>query len=185
MEKRLVFVAAVVALVGGCAGGHLYGYSRTYEPLSDEEAFAERAVPLSYEELKRDAHGFSEYTESLVSFWGTVVQVEGAAGQGEQVSVSLDQRYHQPRHQCASSSEDSCRVTISRRVGGPFTASLTVQPGHRAGRDRISPGSLLRIYGHVESGLDSRGGLKFRVVYYRLFPGGTYVLAGRTDRMRR
>lgn len=171
--------ALFVVLAAGCAGAGPYSYSRSYEPLSEEEPYVGEALPYSYEDIRRDPEG---HKGELLAWFGTIDSIEGS---GRQVRVALDQRLHRSRHACSGDSDSTCRVTISPKVGGPFTAVLTVQPQHTSGRDRLAPGSLLKVYGRVTEGFDERGGPILDVVYYRHFPAGTYVLSGATERMRR
>lgn len=172
------FFPTLLLLVAGCASTNAYGYTRTYEPLADEEPFAEQATDVSYEDVRRDP----ETSKNLVVAWfGTVTTVNA---QGAHAKVALVQRYHQERHQCSDEFESSCRVTITPKEGGPFTAELDIRPEHSQGRDRIAPGSLLKVYGHVEDAFDDRGGPILKVDYYRHFPAGTYVIAGTGGRMR-
>lgn len=171
--------AWLLLLAVGCAGAGPYSYSRSYEPLDDEEPYVGQAMPYSYEDVRRDPDG---HKGELLAWFGTVDTV---AGQGGKTRVALSQRLHRTRHACSGDSDSTCRVTISPKVGGPFTALLEVQPEHRSGRDRIAPGSLLKVYGRVIEGFDDRGGPLLEVLYYRHFPAGTYVLSGATERMRR
>ena len=169
----------VLLLLAGCASTNAYGYTRTYEPLSDEEPYAEHVVDVSYEDVRRNPEALKG---TMIAWFGTVVSVDA---QGSHARVTMDERFHQERHQCSDEFESSCRVTIMPKEGGPFTAELNILPEHAQGRDRIAPGSLLKVYGHVEDRFDDRGGPVLRIDYYRHFPAGTYVIAGSGGRMRR
>ena len=174
----LAFVLACV----GCGGGNPYGYGRTYPPLDEEEAHLERAVMLSYEEVRREGSAFKD---DLLGWFG-VVQELGSAGPDGSTMVSLQLRFHQERHLCADQFDSSCRVTISQRTGGPFSARIAVRAEDlKAGPKKLGPGSLLKIYAHPTGEFDDLGGPVLKGVYYRHFPHGTYVTVGRRGNMRR
>lgn len=165
-----------------CAcGGNPYGYAPEYAPLSEEDDYYDEGLALSYEEVRRDPLG---HREQLIGWFGVVQQVEPAAASGE-VRVAMDLRFHQPRHLCTSQFDDSCRVTISDKTGGPFSAIVTLRPEDREGRDRLYAGSLLKVYGNVTSDYDDRGGPILKAAYYRHWPRGHYVTTRRAVNMRR
>ena len=167
------------ALVCAC-GGNQYGHGPEYAPLSDEDPYYEKGVELSYEEVRRDPMGNQAQT---IAWFGVVTDVQ-PSGSGAS-RVALDLRFHQPRHLCTDQFDDSCRVTISDKAGGPFTALLTLRPEDREGRDRVYTGSLLKVYGHVTTDYDDRGGPIVKVDYYRHWPRATYVSSSNAVNMRR
>ncbi|MDD9941385.1 MAG: hypothetical protein OXU20_10135 [Myxococcales bacterium] len=156
----------------GCAGSNPYGYDREYVPLSEEEGYLERTAERSYEEIRRDPAG---HEAQLVSWFGTV---SGAQKRGDQTLINLELRFHQERHLCRDEFDSSCRVTVSQREGGPFSAIVTLRPEDRSGRSRLSAGSLVRIYGRPIADYDDRGGPILQAEYYRHWPHGTYVHSG-------
>ena len=166
------------ALLGACASTHPYSFGREYAPLSVEEDYLERQAPLSYEEVRRDPAG---HRADLLGWFGTVVEVKPGV---VVTTVALDLRFHQPRHLCSDESEESCRVTVSERDGGPFSVRLRLHPEDRAGRARLAPGSLIKVYGRVVDEFDDRGGPVLEAIYYRHFPTGTYVISSHTGQMR-
>jgi hypothetical protein len=103
----------------------------------------------------------------------------------DQVRVALDLRFHQERHLCTDQFDDSCRVTISEKEGGPFSAVVTLRSEDREGRDRVTSGSLLKVYGKPLADYDDRGGPLLATEYYRHWPLGTYVNTARATNMRR
>ena len=166
-----LWCAALVAT--GCAGAHPYSYGRSYEPLSDEAPLMERALDVSYEAVRRNPEG---YKDGLLGWFGTVVAVGPGPSQGV-ATLAVDLRFHQERHLCTDKSEASCRVTISSKIGGPFSVNVALSPVHRSGPLRVGPGSLVKVYGHARPGaFDERGGPVLDAVYYRHFPTGTYVI---------
>ena len=173
--------AIVVLLLGLTAcGSNPYGYAPEYVPVGDEEDFIERAQPLSYEEVRRNpaAHG-----EILIGWFGVVQKVEPA--DGGQFRVSLDLRFHQPRHLCSDEFDSSCRVTVSQKGGGPFSALVGLRPDDAAGKFRVGPESLMKIYGTATPDYDDAGGPILRAQHYRHWPNGTYVSTGHSRTMRR
>lgn len=166
----------------GCGSVHPYAYGRTYRALDAEQPYLEREQAIPYEAVRRDPGGHSDV---MLGWFGTVVDVQ--EGRGTWARVAMDLRFHQERHMCAGQADETCRVTIAHRQGGPFTAWVPIQRGHRSGRDRIGPGSLLKVYGRVQDEFDDRGGPVLKAEYYRHFPTGTYVVAehGAPQRLRR
>jgi hypothetical protein len=169
-----------VLLFAAACGSNPYGYAPEYAPLSDERPYFERGVALSYEEVRRDPMG---HQAQALAWFGIVEEVQPAAA-GD-VRVALDLRFHQPRHLCTDQFDDSCRVTISDKAGGPFSALITLRAEDREGRERVHTGSLLKVYGHVTTEYDDRGGPIIRADYYRHWPLGTYVSTRRAVNMRR
>ena len=177
----LVLGAVLVLAAGLGCGGNPYGYAPEYVPLSDEEPYDERGQALGYEDVRRDP---VSYKDKLLAWFGTVQDVQPVPGK-DQVRVALELRFHQERHLCSDQFDDSCRVTISEKTGGPFSAILTLRSEDREGRDRLSSGSLLKIYGKALPEYDDRGGPLLAVEYYRHWPLGTYVNTRRAGNMRR
>jgi hypothetical protein len=179
MRKLSVCTLSIV-LASACASDP-YGYAPQYVPVSDEEPFMEGATEPSYEEVRRDP---SSYQAGRIGWYGVVDSIDGPAASGR-ARVALSHHFHQERHLCADQFDSSCRVTVSQRAGGPFTAWVDLRPEDRDGRNRVYAGSLLKVYGQVTTEYDDRGGPVFRVEYYRHWPRGTYVTTGRSANMRR
>jgi hypothetical protein len=177
----LCLVAVVLAVLLAACGGNSYGYAPEYAPLSDEESYFESAIDQSYEDIRRDP---SSFAGSTVSWFGIVDEVKPIGHQG-QATIALTLRFHQPRHLCTDQFDSSCRVTISEKEGGPFSAVLTLREEDIAGQNRVYGGSLLRVYGKPVADYDERGGPILKVEYYRHWPRGTYVTTGRRVNMRR
>ena len=171
---------ALTLLLSAC-GGNPYGYAPEYVPLSDEEPYSERGLALSYEEVRRDPMSQKDRT---LAWFGLVQSVTPVPGK-DQVKVGLELVFHQPRHLCSDQFDSSCRVTISEKEGGPWTAVLTLHPEDREGRDRLNAGSLVKVYGKVTTEYDDKGGPVVNAEYYRHWPHGTYVNTRRSGNMRR
>jgi hypothetical protein len=173
----LIFFISLVA----CGGGNQYGYAREYVPLSDEEAFIEKTVDENYEDVRRDPESFRA---TLISWFGVVTKVTPEQSTGT-VKVAMELRFHQERHLCADQFESSCKVTVSERSGGPFTAILKLRSEDVGGEKRLYDGSLVRVYGKPNGDLDDRGGPVLIGSYYRHWPRNTFVTTALHNSMRR
>jgi hypothetical protein len=168
------------SLLGGCGGGGRFGYARTYEPIDGERAYIERSVDASYEEVRRARREEQPY----VSWFGVVLGAPEISGGTARVRVSL--RAHQERHLCASEYADSCRVTVSERELGTFTAEIPIRPEDAsAGVERLWQGSLVRVYGRSQGGSDAAGDPVIVGEWYRHWPRNTFVTTAMSGRMRR
>lgn len=168
-------------LAEGCASAGRYGYARTYVALDDEATWAARAEEPVYDEIRRAPE---PYRGRVVSFFGVVRSV--GRGEGGASRLALQVRTHQERHLCEEDSESSCRVTVSARDGGPFTAVVTLRPEDLDGENRLQTNSLVRVFGTVTPGeYDPEGGPVVQVQYYRHWPRGQYVTTASADAMRR
>lgn len=180
MFKLSVPVLLLLHMLLACASDP-YSFAPQYVPRSDEEPFSEAAVEPSYEEVRRDP---ASYQTKVVGWFGIVDTVAALDASGA-TRIALDHHFHQDRHLCADQFDSSCRVTISERAGGPFSIVTRLRPEDREGRNRVYAGSLLKVYGHVTTEYDERGGPVIRADYYRHWPRGTYVTTGRSANMRR
>ncbi|MBN1655830.1 MAG: hypothetical protein JXA30_18840 [Deltaproteobacteria bacterium] len=177
---RLRVGIILFAIFASCGSGNQYGYAREYEPLSEEEDFFEKAETVNYEDLRRDPEAFKG---KLVSWFGLVTNVE--KDRTGKARVSLDLRFHQDRHLCFDQFDSSCRVTISERSGGPFTAILDLRAEDAGGEGRLYEGSLLRVYGRANGDFDEQGGPILVTRYYRHWPRNTFVTTALQTKMRR
>jgi hypothetical protein len=164
----------------GCAGSNPYGYGREYVVRDEEEPYFERSVELSYEEVRREPGAFAS---QMVGWFGMVTKV--TRGPSGQVTVALDLRFHQPRHLCTDQFEDSCRVTVSDRAGGPFSTTFTLRSEDSKGPTRLNVGSLVKVYGSPTGEFDDRGGPVLKTAWYRQWPHGAYVTTRGHSNMRR
>lgn len=175
--SRALSISLLLAL--GC-GGNPYGYAPEYSALSEESPYEARATALSYEDVRRDPEGYRDRTLG----WFGVVTTFKPEGEGR-ARLGLSLRFHQPRHLCSGPTDDTCRVTVSERTGGPFTALVEVRPEDTSGSTRLNVGSLVRVYGHVNGDLDDEGGPVVVADYYRHWPHGAYVTTASRANMRR
>lgn len=177
LATALTFLSASAP---GCGSAGPYGYSRTYEPLDAERSFFDSAVESSYEEVRRTR----PEDAPLVSWFGLVTALEIDPATGA-VEASMSLRVHQDRHLCSDGSSDSCRVTISDREIGTFTARFTIHDEDREGARRLWTGSLVRVYGRATGETDAAGGPVIAAEYYRHWPIHTFVTTSAASSMRR
>ncbi|NOY91736.1 MAG: hypothetical protein GXP55_11120 [Deltaproteobacteria bacterium] len=182
MRRRTLIPLALSCLaLSACGGAGPYGHAHTYAPLGPEEARLEAVTPISFEEVKRDPQGFAGQT---LSFFGVVRHVSTDA-ESHQTTLRVDFRVLQPRNLCSDERSNSCRVTVSERSGGEFSALVSLRPGDERGPNRLWIGSLVRIYGTPTGDLDEEGGPVMQVSYYRYWPRSQYVTTAASGRMRR
>jgi hypothetical protein len=163
-----------------CGGAGPYGFAVEYVPLAEEEEFLETATEAPYEDVRRDP---AAYRTRVIGWFGVVTGIE--PGEGGTTLVHLTHRIHQPRHLCADERARSCRVTVSERASGPWTAVLTLRPEEREGRDRLYTGSLVKVYGTTTGDFDADGGPVLAARWHRHWPRGTFVTTADRSRMRR
>lgn len=168
----------LLSFVPGCGSAGPYGFSRTYEPLGDERAHLDATVESSYEEVRRTRPEEALY----VSWFGLVTAMEM---EGDVVRATMSLRVHQDRHLCSDGSSSSCRVTISDREIGTFTARFTIHDEDRDGARRLWTGSLVRVYGRATGETDATGGPVLEADYYRHWPVHTFVTTSAASSMRR
>ena len=174
----LLLILASLPALAGCGGGQ-YGFARTYEPTSEEEPYMERmAAAVSYEEVRRDP---AQFRSATLGWFGVVTAV---TPDGANARVALTHRIHQDRHLCSDETAGSCRVTVSDRQSGPFTAIVRLTPEDREGQLRVWVGSLLNVYGSPNGEFDEQGGPVIQAAYYRHWPRGYYVTTGAAGSMR-
>ncbi|MDQ3032879.1 MAG: hypothetical protein M3Y87_10715 [Myxococcota bacterium] len=177
-----ILLALVVVLaplgIAGCGGGQ-YGYAHTYEPLGDERAYMDRAVELSYEEVRRTRPELQQ----MVGWFGVVTEPPQMQEDGR-ARVVLSLRAHQDRHLCETSSADTCRVTVSAREVGPFVALIPIREEDRSGPRRLWTGSLLKVYGAATGEEEETSGPILVADWYRHWPPHYYVTTASSGSMR-
>lgn len=173
-------IGLLALALSGCYSAGIYGYDRTYVPLDDEEDLLERSTVPPYRDVRRDPRDFSN---ALVTWFGVVSSTEPQPG--GKVMVHLSHRIHQDRHLCADMERDTCRVTVSERSEGVFSALVTVHPEDVSGVNRLQTGSLVRVYGKVTGAYDAEGGPVVEARLYRHWPRGQYLTTAARGQMRR
>src|SRR5689334_7201379 len=178
-SRRMTRALGLVMLLAVGCGGSEYGFARTYTPLDEEEGYMEHeAAGVSYEDVRRDP---AQYRSQTVGWFGVVTAVSGS---GAEVRVAATHRIHQDRHLCNDETASCCRVTVSARQSGPFTAVLRMRDEDRSGQDRLWIGSLVKVYGSPTGEFDEQGGPVVRAAWYRHWPRGYYVTTAAAGTMR-
>lgn len=179
--RALVLVALVLSsVIAGCGGGGPYGYARSYSALGEENPYLSRTVESTYEEVRRTR----PEEQPFISWFGVVRGIEDAGGGRVRVALSL--RAHQERHLCEGPNDDTCRVTVSERELGTFTALFTPRAADLVeGPTRLQIGSLLRVYGTATAETDASGGPVLETEWYRHWPPHYYVTTRAASSMRR
>jgi hypothetical protein len=179
LRSSLLGLSLVLSLAA-CGGGGRYGYARAYEPIDGERAYMERSADASYEEVRRARPEEQPY----VSWFGVALGPPEISGGTARVRLSL--RAHQERHLCSTEYADSCRVTVSERELGTFTAQFAIRPEDASsGTDRLWQGSLVRVYGRSQGEQDASGDPVIVGEWYRHWPRNTFVTTAMSGRMRR
>lgn len=172
---------ACLLLAAACGGGGQYGYARQYEPLDAEEKHMREASTITYEEVRRDPNDFRS---STLGWFGIVQSPPDVADDGK-ARVHMTFRTHQERHLCEEQAESSCRVTVSDKAGGPWTAVVELRPGDIEGETRVWQGSLLKVYGSPTGEFDEQGGPVVEADWYRHWPRGKFVTTAMRSVMRK
>ena len=176
---RVAFVLCVAGIAEACGAGP-YGFAREYVPLADEEAYLEDVAEVTYHDVRAEP---GDYRDAFLGWFGVVTGLEDGVDGRHVVAASF--RVHQPRHLCNDATEASCRVTVSERDSGPFSAVLRLRAEDLSGQDRLWLGSLIKVYGHPTGEVASDGGPVLRGDWYRHWPRGAYVSTGAAESMRR
>lgn len=183
MRKLTTLVLFSLALSFGGCGGNPYGYARAYEPWGDEDGYLRRQVELSYEDVRRFP---GRHAGDLIGWFGVVRELEAVDAASGEARIVLDLRPHQARHLCRDETPGSCRVTVSERGIGPFTAMVRLRPEElREGNERLWRGSLVKVYGHVMDPGTEESGPIVQAEWHRHWPHGTYVTTAARGSMRR
>jgi hypothetical protein len=176
---RSLFLASLLALVPACAGAGRYGYAHEYASIDGEDAYLHRVVDASYEEVRRAR----PENQPFVGWFGVVV--EPPTTEGDVTTLVLSLRAHQDRHLCSSGSSHSCRVTVSDREIGRFTAHIHERAEDAAeGTLRLAVGSLVRVYGR-STGEDASDQPIIDAEWYRHWPAHYFVTTSAAASMRR
>src|SRR5262249_32971567 len=151
-------------------GGGLYGHSRTYTPLSEEESAAAGSAEYDPVMAKRSPE---KWKGKPVSAFGVVVNRSSGPGGASEVKLSL--RTLESRNLCESTDDDTCRVTVSEHEHAVVHAMLHLSSEDDMGEHSLGPGSLVRVIGVMEEAVDPADGEPvLRAKYYRHWPRGFF-----------
>jgi hypothetical protein len=151
-----------------------------YRPLPAEQGHIDSASQLTYQDVLRDP---ANHVNTEIAWFGVVTSVSGRAD--GTTTVRLQLRTHQSRHLCRDEERSSCRVTVGQGDLGAFVVDLKLTPEESLGRERVAPGSLMKIYGMPAAERDDDNVPVIIPTYYRHWPVGRYVTTAARSAMPR
>jgi len=170
-SRRLLGALLVGVLASACASGGQYGFARTYEPLSDEEDFAEGAREYDPVMIEREPES---WRGSKLSIFGVVKGRTHAPGGGAYLTLSV--RRLEERNLCDDMADDTCRVTVSEHEFALLHAVVKLLPEDDIGKLSLAPGSLVRVIGTLTDNVDKNDGMQVLTgQYYRHWPRNYFV----------
>jgi hypothetical protein len=179
----LVFSVLVVSVPAfwGCSSAGPYGFSRSYAPLSAEEAAlqgSERYDPVMSKRLP------DEWRSKKLDVFGIVLaRSEGREGLAD---LTLSVRRLAARNLCEEADEDTCRVTIGDQELARVHALVKLSQTDNVGNDRVQPRSLLRVVGKLEDQSNKEDGSDVLLSeFYRHWPAAYFVTEQARSYMRR
>lgn len=167
-----------LVLLSACSSAGPYGYSRTYAPLSAEDAAAEGAREYDPVMAERDK---ADWKKAKVSVFGIVTKrTEGPSGMAY---VTLSVRTLEARNLCEQLDDETCRVTVGEHEFAIVHALLKLAPGDDIGEKSLNRGSLVRVLGKLTDDVDpDDGSVVMKADYYRHWPRHFFVTtASRPD----
>ena len=168
-------------VLAGCHSPGLYGYSKSYSALSEEEDAAEDAAeydPVMAERVPE------EWRKKAISVFGIVESRK--PGAGGKVDLTLSVRTLAPLNLCDEGGEDTCRVTVSDREHAVVHALVALRREDDVGKHGVTAGSLVRVIGTLADGVDAEDGTTvFQAKYYRHWPRNFYVTTAAASYLRR
>jgi hypothetical protein len=184
MRSAATLTLVLLALspsVSACHSAGLYGHSKTYEPLGDEEDAAAAAVEFDPVMARRSP---AEWQGRTVTLFGVVQNRQ--EGPGGTVRATLSVRTLEPRNLCETADEDSCRVTVSDREHAVVHTLLKLRNDDAIGEHSLGPRSMIRVVGKLSDEVDPTDGAPVLVAqYYRHWPRNYYVTTAARTFMRR
>ena len=170
-----------VALLLACGSAGPYGYSRTYSPLSAEEAAAsdtERYDPVMAQRLPQEWR-----KKKLDVFAVVLARAEGRDGLSD---LTLSMRRLAARNLCESGEEETCRVTVGDQELARLHALVKLGQEDAVGAQQLKPQSLVRVVGTLEDQANKDDGADVLLAsYYRHWPARHYVTEQARSYMRR
>ena len=169
------------ALLAGCGSAGPYGFSRTYEPLSEEEDHAERAKEYDPVMIEREPE---TWKKQRISVFGVVRARSQAPGGSAYLTLGV--RTLSERNACDTAADDSCRVTVSEHDFATVHAIAKLRPEDDIGKLSLRPGALVRVIGKLNDEVDKNDGAPVLVAgYYRHWPQKYFVTTASRDHMQR
>lgn len=177
--RRIAFVLPF--LLFACHSAGPYGFSRTYQPLSAEEAAAQGSREYDPVMAARDK---DDWKKGSVSLYG-VVKARSQSKDGS-AYLTLSMRTLSDRNLCDDFDEDTCRVTVSDHEHAIVHANLKLASEDDIGEHSVGKGSLLRVIGKLSDEVDPQDGAPvLRASYYRHWPRHFFVTSADADHMQR
>lgn len=177
--KRSAFVL-LAFLASGCHSAGMYGHSRVYSPLGDEESAAKGAKDYDPVMAQRAP---DQWKGKAVALFGVVKSRE--AGPAGTADLKLSVRTLEARNLCESGDEDSCRVTVSDREYAVVHALVKLTGEDDIGNLSVGVSSLLRIVGTISDNVDPNDGTPvLKATYYRHWPRNYFVTTADREHMR-
>jgi hypothetical protein len=175
------WVLLLTVLFAGCHSAGPYGYSKTYEPLADEERATARAREYDPIMAQREPEA---WRKTPVALFG-VVTTRGAGPSGS-AYLTLSVRRREQRNLCINGNdEDTCRVTVTDADFGIVHALVPLRPEDDFGEHSVGAGSLVRVVGLFGQDNDPNDGAPVvRANYYRHWPRNFYVTRASAPNMR-
>ncbi len=170
-SRRIVLSVVASAWLAGCHSPGMYGHSRIYSPLGDEEKAANGAQVY---DPSAQSRGVDDLKGKPISAFGVVKT--RADGKGGAVYLTLSVRALSEKNACKTNDEDSCRVTVSAREHALLHAHVKLRGEDDIGKLHVGAGSLLRVVGVVSDDVDPDDGAPVvRATYYRHWPRNYYA----------
>lgn len=178
MKSTWLLACALVAC--GCSSPGIYGHSRVYSALDEEESAVHGAKEYDPVMAQRSP---DEWKGKTVWLFG-IVKARNP-GPGGTADLTLSMRTLEPRNLCESSAEESCRVTVGDREHAVVHARVKLSAEDDIGQNSAGVGSLLRIVGKISDSVDPNDGAPVvQATYYRHWPRGFYVTTAAREQMR-
>lgn len=177
---RLGAALVAVLVVAGCHSAGQYGYARSYDPLSEEEDFAEGAREFDPVMMEREPES---WRGTKLSLFGVVKGRSEAPGGAAYLTLSV--RRLLDRNLCDSMDEDTCRVSVTDHEFALFHAIVKLTPDDDLGKLSLGAGSLVRVIGTLTDDVDKNDGMQvLKGSYYRHWPRNYYVTDADRDHMK-
>ena len=178
IRSSVLFVAAVLT---ACGSAGPYGFSRTYEPLSEEEDHVEGAKEYDPVMIEREPE---TWKKQRISVFGIVRGRSQAPGGSAYLTLGV--RTLSDRNICDSAADDTCRVTVSEHDFATVHAIAKLRPEDDLGKLSLRPGALVRVIGKLNDEVDKNDGRPVLVAgYYRHWPRNYFVTTADRDHMQR
>jgi hypothetical protein len=181
LALALALALALPLLLLGCHSAGQYGFSRSYQALSAEQAAAQGTRDYDPVMAARDK---DDWKKGAVSLFG-VVKARSQSKDGS-AYLTLSMRTLSERNLCDDFDEDTCRVTVSEHEHAVVHANLKLASEDDIGAQSVGKGSLVRVIGKLTDEVDPDDGTPvLRASYYRHWPRNFFVTTADSAHMQR